>query len=96
MNKEILGRNAYFLIDNSVCQFLLFNGQPIDITLPTFIEKVITETEPGARGDTATNVLKPAKIDNGYEIQVPLFINIGDVIKIDTRTGEYAERVSKA
>ena len=96
VNKEILGRNAYFLIDNSVCQFLLFNGQPIDITLPTFIEKVITETEPGARGDTATNVLKPAKIDNGYEIQVPLFLNIGDVIKIDTRTGEYAERVSKA
>ena len=56
----------------------------------------IAETEPGARGDTATNVLKPAKIANGYEIQVPLFINQGDVVKIDTRTGEYAERVSKA
>ncbi|MEG2077047.1 MAG: elongation factor P, partial [Victivallaceae bacterium] len=64
VSKDVLGRNAYFLIDNSVCQFLLFNGQPIDIVLPTFIEKIITETEPGARGDTATNVLKPAKIDN--------------------------------
>ena len=75
---------------------MLFNGEPIEITLPTFIEKEITETEPGARGDTATNVMKPAKIDNGFEIQVPLFINQGDVIRIDTRTGTYAERVSKA
>ena len=66
------------------------------ILLPTFIEKEITETEPGARGDTATNVMKPAKIDNGFELQVPLFINQGDIIKIDTRTGTYAERVSKA
>ena len=72
------------------------SGEPIEITLPTFIEKEIVETEPGVRGDTATNVTKPAKIDNGYEIQVPLFINQGDIVKIDTRTGEYAERVSKA
>ena len=55
----------------------------------------IVETEPGVRGDTATNVTKPAKIDNGFEIQVPLFINQGDIVKIDTRTGTYAERVSK-
>ena len=75
---------------------MLFNGEPIEITLPTFIEKEITETEPGARGDTATNVMKPAKIDNVFEIQVPLVINQGDVIRIDTRTGTYAERVSKA
>ena len=59
-------------------------------------EKKIAETEPGARGDTATNVTKPAKIENGYEIAVPLFVNEGDVIRIDTRTGEYADRVSKA
>ncbi len=96
VHQETLGKQCYFLIENSLCKFLLYNGTPIEITLPTFIEKVIAETEPGARGDTATNVLKPAKIDNGYEIQVPLFINIGDTVKIDTRTGEYAERVSKA
>lgn len=90
------GNQAYFLIEDSVCNFVLYNGQPIEITLPTFIEKEITETEPGVRGDTATNVTKPAKIDNGYEIQVPLFINQGDIVKIDTRTGAYAERVSKA
>lgn len=96
VNADILGNKIYFLIEESLCQFVLFNGEPIDITLPTFIEKVITETEPGVRGDTATNVSKPAKIDNGYELQVPLFINEGDTIKIDTRTGLYAERVSKA
>ena len=93
---EMLGNQVYFLIEDSLCKVLLYNGQPIEISLPTFIEKVIAETEPGARGDTATNVMKPAKIDNGYELQVPLFINQGDIIKIDTRTGEYAERVSKA
>ena len=93
---EMLGDQIYFLIEDSLCKVLLFNGQPIEITLPTFIEKVIAETEPGARGDTATNVMKPAKLDNGYEIQVPLFINEGDTVKVDTRTGEYAERVSKA
>lgn len=96
VSAELLGRQVYFLIEDSLCKFLMFNGAPIEITLPTFIEKEIVETEPGARGDTATNVLKPAKIDNGYEIQVPLFINQGDIVKIDTRTGEYAERVSKA
>jgi elongation factor P len=67
----------------------------VDVTLPTFIEKEILDTEPGARGNTATNVLKPAKINGGFEIQVPLFVNQGDTIKIDTRTGEYADRVLK-
>jgi len=91
-----LGDKTYFLIENALCTILFFNGKPIDITLPTFIVKVISETEPGARGDTATsNVMKPAKIDNGYELMVPLFINEGDTIKIDTRTGQYAERVNK-
>ena len=96
INAEILGEKVYFLIEEALCSGLFFNGKLIDITLPTFIEKEITETEPGVRGDTASsNVMKPAKIDNGYEIMVPLFINIGDIVKIDTRTGAYAERVSK-
>ena len=93
---KALGDKVFFLLEDSQCCILFYNGNPIDITLPTFIEKEITETEPGVRGDTATNVTKPAKIDNGYEFQVPIFINTGDIIKIDTRTGEYAERVSKA
>ena len=95
VSPEKLGDKAYFLIEESLCNFVIFNGEPIEISLPTFIEKEIVETEPGVRGDTATNVMKPAKIDNGFEIQVPLFINQGDIVKIDTRTGTYAERVSK-
>ena len=95
VSAETLGDQVYFLLEDSLCNFVLYNGEPIEITLPTFIEKEIVETEPGVRGDTATNVTKPAKIDNGYEIQVPLFINQGDIVKIDTRTGTYAERVSK-
>ena len=96
VSAEQLGEKVHFLIDNMTCNVLFFNGKPIDITLPTFITRVVAETEPGARGDTAsTNVQKPAKLDNGYELMVPLFINEGDTIKVDTRTGLYAERISK-
>ncbi len=96
VKSEILGNNVNFLIENAECKILLFNDDPIDVTLPIFIEKVIKETEPGVKGDTATNVVKPATLENGYEIQVPLFVNEGDLVKIDTRTGAYVERVSKA
>jgi len=92
---DILGDARHFLVEDLEVEVLYYRGQPVDVTLPTFVEKTIEETEPGARGDTATNVLKPAKIAGGYEIQVPLFINEGDQIRIDTRTGEYADRVSK-
>ena len=94
--KKQLGNSVYFLIEDALCNVLLFKGKVVEITLPTFIEKEIVSTEPGARGDTATNVTKPAQIDNGYEIAVPIFLNIGDVVKIDTRTGQYVERVKKA
>ena len=96
IEEEVLKDQKYFLEDNMECTVLFFRNRPIEITLPFFVEKVVTETEPGARGDTATNVTKPAKIENGFELAVPLFINQGDVIKIDTRTGEFRERVRKA
>jgi elongation factor P len=96
IGKDVLGKSINFLIEDSPCKVLMFNEKPIEVELPTFIEKEIAETEPGAKGDTATNVTKPAKIDNGYEIAVPIFINQGDIVKIDTRTGEYVERISKA
>ncbi len=96
ISEKELGKNKYFLIDDALCHLLIYNNKPIEITLPTFIEKEIVATEPGARGDTATNVVKPATIDSGYEINVPIFINIGDVIKIDTRTRAYVERIKKA
>jgi len=95
IEEEVLGDKKYFLIEQIEVTALFHNGLPIDIALPNFVEKEILETEPGARGDTATNVLKPAKIEGGYEIQIPLFVNQGDIVRIDTRTGEYADRVSK-
>jgi elongation factor P len=91
---EALGDQHYFLIEDMEVKILFFNEAPIEVTLPNFIEKEVVETEPGARGDTATNVTKPAKIDNGYEVAVPIFINQGDIIRIDTRTGGYDGRVS--
>ena len=96
ISEEVLGRAKNFLVEDMTVDVLYHNDKPIEVELPIFIEKEITYTEPGARGNTATNVLKPAKIDTGYEINVPIFINQGDIVKIDTRTGEYAERVAIA
>ena len=75
---------------------LFFQERAVGVTLPNFIEQAITETEPGFRGDTSTGATKPAKISTGATINVPLFISVGDVVKIDTRTGEYLERVGRA
>jgi elongation factor P len=96
ITKKQLGNSANFLIEDVLCNMLLFKEKIVEVTLPIFIEKDIVETEPGVRGDTATNVMKSAKIDNGFEVAVPIFVNKGDTIKIDTRTGQYVERVKKA
>lgn len=95
VDKDVIGDMKYFLVEDMPVKVLFFNDVAIDLEMPNFVEKEITETEPGARGDTATNVTKPAKVDNGYEIHVPLFIKVGDWVRIDTRTGEYADRISK-
>jgi elongation factor P len=95
ISSEVLGNSKFFLAEDMKVNAMYFNGQPIEVTLPFFVEKKIVFTEPGARGNTATNVTKPATIEGGYEIHVPLFINQGDTVRIDTRTGEYADRVSK-
>lgn len=91
---DVLGDAHYFLKEEMVVDILFFGERALAIELPNFVEKVVVETEPGLRGDTATNVLKPAKVEGGFEIGVPIFINEGDVIKIDTRTGEYSARVN--
>ena len=85
------------LEDDMLCELIYFEDQLIEITLPTCVDKEILYTEPGHKGDTATsNVLKPATVKNDFKIQVPLFINQGDIIRIDTRTGKYSERILKA
>jgi elongation factor P len=92
---DILGDNHDLMMDNMSCGVLFFNDRAVDVSLPTFIEVEVTETEPGARGDTSGNVTKPARVSTGAEIAVPLFINQGDYVKVDTRTKGYVERVKK-
>lgn len=92
IDKSAIGDNAKFLIENLDCQVLFFNGKPIGVTLPTFVILNITECEPGVKGDTATGATKPATLQTGAVVNVPLFVNEGENIKIDTRTGQYVER----
>jgi elongation factor P len=93
---ETIGDDSNYMPEQIVVEVLFFNDRAVGVTLPNFIEQKVLETEPGFRGDTATGVTKPARISTGTTIAVPLFINEGDVIKIDTRTGEYLERVGRA
>ena len=92
VNASELGDNFKFVKENMVCKILSYKGKIFGVEPPTFVELQIAETDPGFKGDTATNALKPAKLETGAEIRVPLFINEGDMIRIDTRTGEYMER----
>ena len=93
LNKEQLGDCLKYLKENTEVTILSFKGSVFAVEPPTFVELEVTYTEPGFAGNTTTTSGKPATLENGYEISVPLFVNIGDVIKIDTRTGEYMERV---
>jgi elongation factor P len=92
INKSILNSNFKFVKENDECKVLSCNGNVFAVEPPLFAELLVTSTEPGVRGDTATNVTKPAILETGAEVRVPLFIDQGDKIKIDTRTGDYIER----
>ncbi len=87
--------NFKFCKENENCKLLSYKGKIFGVEIPNFIDLTITQTEPGFKGNTATNTLKPAILETGAEVRVPLFLNEGDVIRIDTRTGEYMERVNK-
>ena len=89
---SVVGDDARFLKDTLVCDVLFFNERPVGVTLPTFVALKVVATEPGAKGDTANNVTKPATLETGAIIQVPLFIKEGETLKIDTRSGDYVER----
>lgn len=95
ITKEQLGDNALYLLDNMNVEVMLFDGRPIGITPPTFVELDVVETEPGFKGDTSGNTTKPATLSTGLVVQVPLFVDGSDRLKVDTRTGTYVERVKK-
>ena len=92
ISPNVLGDNFRFVKENMVCKVLSYKGNVFGIEPPNFVELQVTETEPGVKGDTATNVTKPATLETGAEIKVPSFINEGEMIRVDTRTGEYMER----
>lgn len=92
-SETAMGDAAQWLKGEETCVVTLYNGEPLTVTPPNFVELKITETDPGVRGDTATGGSKPATLETGAVVKVPLFIEEGEVLKVDTRTGEYVSRV---
>ncbi len=93
LTEDQVGEGRLFLVENLNVEVLFFNQQPVAMEVPNFVELTIAQTEPGVRGDTASGGTKPATLESGAVIQVPLFINEGDRVKVDTRTGTYIERL---
>jgi elongation factor P len=95
VHRDAIGDDAGLLTDGADVSITIYNGNPVSIALPAHVVVQVTETEPGVRGDTATNVTKPAKVSTGATIPVPLFVNEGDWIKVDTRERRYLERAKQ-
>jgi len=93
LTEEQVGEARLYLTDNLDVKVLFFNQQPVGVEIPLFVELEVAQTEPGVKGDTAAGGTKPATMESGVTIQVPLFINEGDRVKVDTRTGTYIERL---
>lgn len=96
LQQDQVGEAINFLTENLVVEMLFFSGRPIGITLPNFVDLTVTQSDPGIKGDTASGATKPITLETGYVIQVPLFIEEGDILKLDTRSGAYVERVKAA
>ena len=92
IDQSVLGDNFKFVKENMECTIHSYKGKVFNVEPPTFVDLQVAQTDPGFKGDTATNVTKPATLETGAEVKVPLFINEGDYIRIDTRVGEYLER----
>lgn len=90
--KDVFGDSLKFLKENMVCKVVSYKGTVFSVELPLFVELTITHTEPGVKGDTAQNATKAAELETGAVIKIPLFVNEGEVVRVDTRTGEYMER----
>jgi elongation factor P len=95
LNREQLGDNINYLMDNMEVQVLFFGTRPIDVSLPIFVNLTVTQADPWARGDTSGTDTKPITVETGYQLQVPPFVEEGDKIQIDTRTGAYVTRVKE-
>ena len=93
LNRETVGDALMFVKENEICKVCSYNGKVFSVEPPLFVELEITDTEPGFKGDTATGATKPAIVETGAKVNVPLFVEMGEKIKIDTRTGEYLSRV---
>lgn len=96
LSEKVLGESKNFLKENINASVLFYNGKAIGVTLPNSVDLKVTKCDPGVRGDTVSGALKPAELETGYTVNVPLFINEGDVLKIDTRDGKYLTRVATA
>lgn len=92
VSQAVIGDSGKWLVAEAMCQLTLYQGEPIGVMPPNFIEAEVTYTEPGVKGDTATGGSKPAQIAGGAQVEVPLFVGVGEVIRVDTRTGEYVSR----
>ncbi len=92
LNSEKLGDNFKFVKENTNCRIVSYKGNVFSVEPPVFVTLEVTDTEPGVRGDTATNVTKAATLETGAVVRVPIFVNTGDMVRIDTRVGEYLER----
>ena len=95
MSEKQLGESINYLKENMEIKVLYFKGQPINIDIPMFVELMIARTDPGVRGDTASGGSKPATLETGATVKVPFYLNEGDIIKVDTRTGTFIERVKQ-
>ncbi len=95
LTREQIGDNINYLLDNMEVDMLFYEGQAIDITMPTFVNLEVTRADPWAKGDTSGTDTKPVTVETGYQLQVPPFVEEGDKIQIDTRTGEYVTRVKE-
>ena len=93
LNSEQIGDSLKFLKENMNVKILSYKGKVFSVEPPIFVELEVTYTEPGFAGNTATTSGKPATLENGYKLTVPMFVNIGDIVRVDTRTGEYMERI---
>lgn len=93
LSQDQVGDAVNFLTENLAVSSLLYQGRPIGITLPNFVELRVVQADPGMKGDTAAGATKPVTMETGYVVQVPLFIEEGELLKLDTRTGNYVERV---